>query len=703
MSYTEKTGSNQKPPEITANLEALKGIGPKSVEKFHKLGIFHPKDLLFHLPYRYEDRTKIKSLYNLRPGETALIRGEIVQSQIKLGRRRSLLVRITDGSRFFNLRFFYFSTYQEKSFLEGKEIYCFGEVRRGPESFEMVHPEYNFADSDKNMLSDHLTPTYPTTDGLSQKLLRNVIKQAVEQLASGQIHLTDLLPDSINKKLSLPTLAEAIIQLHEPNASSDTQALLNFRHPAQKRLIFEELLAHHLSLKQLRLHTKSFSAPSLNGKPILTNKFIKNLPFQLTTAQHRVIEEIFADLKNAQPMLRLVQGDVGSGKTVVAMATALQAISHGWQVAFMAPTEMLAEQHFENLQSWAKPLDISIGWLSGKVKGKQRNKTLDALKSGEIQLLVGTHALFQTDVHYSKLGFIIVDEQHRFGVHQRLALKEKSRQNIVPHQLIMTATPIPRTLAMTAYADLDISIIDELPKGRQTIDTIVLPDSRREQVIERVKDACQQGRQAYWVCPLIEESEALNCQAAENTAANLQQMLQGLQIGLVHGRMKSEQKSEIMAAFKQGDINLLVATTVIEVGVDVPNASLMIIENAERLGLSQLHQLRGRVGRGSTKSNCVLLFQGKLSQVGHERLSIMRETNDGFVIAERDLEIRGPGELLGTKQTGLLQLRVADINRDQYMFDKVEQAANIMIKETPENIAPIIQRWINQGLQYGNV
>ena len=402
-------------------------------------------------------------------------------------------------------------------------------------------------------------------------------------------------------------------------------------------------------------------------------------------------------------MLRLVQGDVGSGKTVVAMATALQAIANGWQVAFMAPTELLAEQHLENFINWAEPLNISIGWLSGKVKGKQRKSTLDALKTGQIQLLVGTHALFQDEVEYQKLGFIIIDEQHRFGVHQRLALKEKSQKDLVPHQLIMTATPIPRTLAMTAYADLDISIIDELPKGRQTIDTIVLPESRREQVIERVKDACEQGRQAYWVCPLIEESEVLNCQAAELTATNLQQTLTGLKIGLIHGRMKSEQKSEVMNAFKQGGIDLLVATTVIEVGVDVPNASLMIIENAERLGLSQLHQLRGRVGRGAIKSNCVLLFQGKLSQVGRERLSIMRETNDGFAIAERDLEIRGPGELLGTKQTGLLQLRVADISRDQYLFEQVEQAANIMIKNNPKNIKPLIQRWINEGLQYSNV
>ncbi len=701
MTYSEKTTLTTSP---LLALEKFKGVGPKSVQKFNKLGLFQAKDLLFHLPSRYEDRTKIKTLSSLKPGDTALIKGFIVQSEVKMGRRKSLLVRLSDNIRFFCLRFFYFSPYLEKSFEEGKEIICFGEIRRGPNALEMIHPEYHFTESGKTLISDHLTPTYPTTEGLQQKLLRSVINQALDQLKEGKLNLSDLLPCNIVGPLNLPSLEEAIIQLHEPGANSDTSALLNFRHPAQKRLIFEELLAHHLSLKQIRQHMQHFNAPTLKGKRELSQQFIKNLPFQLTNAQQRVIEDLATDLNQAKPMLRLVQGDVGSGKTVVAMAAALQAIAHDWQVAFMAPTEMLAEQHFENFKQWARPININIGWLSGKIKGKQRKVTLEALESGAIHLLVGTHALFQADVNYHKLGFIIVDEQHRFGVHQRLALKEKNQQQgLVPHQLVMTATPIPRTLAMTAYADLDISIIDELPKGRKIIETVVLPDTRRENVIERVNNACQQGRQAYWVCPLIEESEVLNCQAAENTAETLQQELSSLCIGLVHGRMKSEQKTDIMHRFKQGEIDLLVATTVIEVGVDVPNASLMIIENAERLGLSQLHQLRGRVGRGNTKSHCVLLFQGRLSRVGRERLSIMRETNDGFIIAERDLEIRGPGELLGTRQTGLLQLRVADIRRDQYLFTQVEHAANTMIKEKPENITPLIQRWINQGLQYGNV
>ncbi|HFE39581.1 MAG TPA: ATP-dependent DNA helicase RecG [Gammaproteobacteria bacterium] len=701
MSYSDKTP--QKPNPAMALL-SFKGVGPKSVQKFHKLGISQPVDLLFHLPSRYEDRTKIRNISELQPGESALVKGVIAQSQLKQGRRRSLLVRISDGSRFMSLRFFHFSSYQEKSFEPNKEIVCFGEVRRGPDSLEMIHPDYGFAASGKSLLSDHLTPTYSTTEGLPQKLLRDVISQALEQLKADQIELQNLLPNEQTKSKGLLSLKEAIIQLHEPQANSDTQALLNFQHPAQKRLIFEELLAHHLSLKQIRQRTQRFKAPKLADKQTLSQQFIDHLSFQLTTAQQRVINEILNDLKTARPMLRLVQGDVGSGKTVVAMAVALQAISQNWQVAFMAPTEMLAEQHYENFENWAASLGISIGWLSGKTKGRARKAALEALASGETQLLIGTHALFQADVVYHKLGFVIIDEQHRFGVHQRLALKEKTRDNnLVPHQLIMTATPIPRTLAMTAYADLDISVIDERPKGRQTIETVVVPDHRRDDVIQRVDNACKMGRQAYWVCPLIEESEALNCQAAENTANTLSGLLADLRIGLVHGRMKSEQKTAVMLSFKQGAIDVLVATTVIEVGVDVPNASLMIIENAERLGLSQLHQLRGRVGRGAIKSNCVLLFHGKLSQVGRERLSIMRETNDGFAIAERDLQIRGPGELLGTKQTGLLQLRVADIRRDQYLFTQVERVAEKMTRETPENIAPLIRRWINHGLQYGNV
>lgn len=695
---------NQKNIKLShSTLEDFKGVGPKSIQKFHKLGIFQPRDLLFHLPSRYEDRTRVQAIGNLKPGESALVKGVILQSKITSGRKNMLVVSITDGTHFLNLRFFYFSTFIEKSFPENEEIYCFGEIRRGINTLEMTHPEYQIAKEKNTLLSDYLTPTYPTTDGLSQKLLRSVINQAVNQLHTKRDALIDLLPAHITKQLNLPTLPEAITQLHQPDKCANTAELSHFQHPAQKRLIVEELLAHRLSLKQLHQNTHNIEAPKLH-KQNLSLQFIQNLPFQLTNAQFRVIDEIRADLNTQKPMLRLTQGDVGSGKTIVAMAAALLAIAHHWQVAFMAPTEMLAEQHFENFKKWALPLNIHVGWLSGKVKGKQRASTLEAIKTGQIDLLIGTHALFQKEVDYKKLGFIIIDEQHRFGVHQRLSLKEKSLNNaIIPHQLVMTATPIPRTLAMTAYADLDISIIDELPKGRQKIETVVMPDARRDEVITRVNEACQQGRQAYWVCPLIEESEVLNCQAAEKTAERFQLILTKLRIGLVHGRMKSEEKTQVMSQFKQGVIHLLVATTVIEVGVDVPNASLMIIENAERLGLSQLHQLRGRVGRGTIKSNCVLLFQGQLSKVGRKRLSIMRETNDGFVIAERDLEIRGPGELLGTKQTGLLQLRVADIVRDQHLFPQVEQAAEIMIKESPENIPLLIQRWINQGLQYGNV
>ncbi len=509
---------------------------------------------------------------------------------------------------------------------------------------EIVHPEYLLTNEKKNsLLQDKLTPVYPITEGVPQKSLRKIIDQAILKLSKESYSFNDLIPRQLIKPLKLPSLKNAIFELHNPSPTTDKSIFLNAKHPAQKRLILEELLAHHLSMRQLRSEVQSNSAPAFSSSSNLLDTFKAQLPFQLTNAQSRVIKEIQDNVCCSTPMLRLVQGDVGSGKTVVAMAAALQAVEADYQVAFMAPTEMLAEQHFENISNWTEKLDINTGWLSGKVKASQRKSTLEQLLIGEIQILVGTHALFQSEVKYQKLGLIIIDEQHRFGVHQRLALKEKGFGGGTPHQLIMTATPIPRTLAMTAYADLDLSVIDELPKGRQGIDTVVIPEQRREQIIQRVNEACNSGRQAYWVCPVI------------------------------------------------------------EVGVDVPNASLMIIDNAERLGLSQLHQLRGRVGRGSIKSSCVLLYQGKLSKVGKERLSIMRETNDGFAIAEKDLEIRGPGELLGTKQTGLLQLRIADITRDQYLFPIVEDLANKITTHYPENIQPLINRWLNHGLQYGNV
>ena len=697
MSHIESVCPNS---EITQ----LRGIGPKSAEKFHKLSIFTLNDLYFHLPYRYEDRTTVLPINQIQPGKASVIQGEIVNAQVKFGKRRSLVVRISDGTGFLSLRFFHFSKTQQQSLSTGQFIQCYGEVRRTINGLEIAHPEYTLSrDGDKQLTQDHLTPVYHITEGLHQASLRKLIEQALVFLSNNAPQFDDLLPTSILEKLNFPQLSDAVFQLHQPLAKTDTQQLINFKHPTQQRLVFEELLAHHLSLKQLREKTRILHAPTITYENSICEKFIASLGFELTSAQSRVIDEIKRDLNNNAPMLRLVQGDVGSGKTVVAMAAALQAINSGWQVALMAPTETLAEQHFQNLQQWATPLNIKTGWLTGKLKRSIRKENLEALASGEIQLLIGTHALFQEEVKYKKLGLVIIDEQHRFGVHQRLALKNKAADNIIPHQLIMTATPIPRTLAMTAYADLDLSVIDELPKGRQKIDTIVIPDSRRYEIIQRVNEACQQGRQVYWVCPLVEESELLDAQAAENTSDLLKQSLPDQRIGLVHGRMKSEEKSNIIKLFKTGDLNILVATTVIEVGVDVPNASLMIIENAERLGLSQLHQLRGRVGRGSIKSNCVLMYNGKLSKVGYERLSIMRETNDGFVIAEKDLELRGPGELLGTKQTGLLQLRIADITRDQYLFPQVENAAKTLLSEHPENVTPLINRWLKQGLEFGNV
>ena len=685
-------------------LTDFKGVGPKIVNKLKALGIESVIDLLFHLPSRYQDRTTIRSVRSLKPRDFALIQGRIVHAGVKLGKRRSLVVKMSDGSGLINIRLFHFSRSQENSFKADTEIQCFGEVRYGVNSLEMVHPEYVFPENSvKDLRENHLTPVYPLTEGVAQHTMRKIIAQALDLLRHGNLAFEDYIPTEITQALHLPDLSAALLKVHQPLDLTEVSSLMTFRHPAQIRLVLEELLAHQLSLKKLRTAVQRYPAPRLEAADELIKQFKQNLPFQLTKAQQRVSQEISSDVSQSTPMLRLVQGDVGCGKTIVAMMAALQAIHNGWQVALMAPTEMLAEQHFQNCTQWAEPLHIKTGWLSGKLKGKTRQQELENLKNGITQLAVGTHALFQTDVKYQKLGLIIIDEQHRFGVHQRLALKEKAQPGMVPHQLIMTATPIPRTLAMTAYADLDLSIIDELPAGRQPVDTVVIGENRRAEVIDRIYQACKAGKQAYWVCPLIEESEVLNCQAAEKTAEHLQQQLPTLRIGLVHGRMKSDEKSRIMSAFKNGEIHLLVATTVIEVGVDVPNASLMIIENAERLGLSQLHQLRGRVGRGSVKSNCVLMYSGNLSKTGKERLGIMRRSNDGFEIAEKDLELRGPGELLGTRQTGLVQLRLADLSRDQYLIPKVEQIAEQIIRKFPDCIDPLINRWLKEKLQYGNV
>ncbi len=680
----------------------LKNVGAKMAEKLAKLGIYHIQDLLFHLPLRYLDRTRISPIGSLQPNFHVVIEGEVVVSDVAFGKRRSLAVRVSDGSGTITLRFYHFNAAQQNNLKKGVRIRCYGEARRGKAGLELYHPEYQFVDESKPFKSEaNLTPIYPSTDGLTQVRWRQLMDQVIELLKNGR-GLDDLIPDALLKPFALPDLKSALLYLHLPPQLADVYELEAYQHPAQKRLIMEELLAHNLSLLTMRQEVKRELAPALPPSKHLVNSMLAQLPFTLTNAQVRVGQEIQNDLASGQPMLRLVQGDVGSGKTLVAAMAALTALEQGFQVAIMAPTEILAEQHLKNFSAWFEPLGLSIAWLAGKVKGKAREASLAAIKNGEAQLVVGTHALFQQDVEFHKLGLAVIDEQHKFGVHQRLALKEKGK-DLSPHQLIMTATPIPRTLAMSAYADLDTSVIDELPPGRTPVNTVAIDQARREEIMSRILNACQQGSQAYWVCTLIEESETLEAQAAEVTALELQAALPDLKIGLVHGRLKPTEKADIMAAFKAGELQLLVATTVIEVGVDVPNASLMVIENPERLGLAQLHQLRGRVGRGTAKSHCVLLYQAPLGQQGKKRIQAMRDTSDGFKIAEIDLEIRGPGEVLGTRQTGLMQMRIADLQRDGYLLDDIKQWAQMCEHNAPHISEPLIQRWLGDNARYGQV
>jgi len=680
----------------------LKGVGAALEEKLTRLGLATLQDLLFHLPLRYQDRTRIQPIGTLRPGDEAVIQGFVVSADIVPGKRRSLAVRLRDGSGLVTLRFYHFSAAQKNALKAGTELRCFGEARAGRTGLEFYHPEYRALADPEAPVEERLTPIYPATEGLTQTRLRGLCEQAVEILAR-QGGLRDWLPPGLQQRYQLMPLNDAVLYLHRPPTDADLHQLEASRHPAQQRLAFEELLAHHLSLQRLRQLQQRQGAPALKGDGQLTQRFMQQLPFALTGAQQRVVAEVARDIHKPTPMLRLVQGDVGSGKTVVAALAALQAIEAGYQAAVMAPTEILAEQHRLNFGTWLEPLGIELEWLAGRVKGKKRDEALARIRDGSARLVVGTHALFQDDVHFAELGLVVVDEQHRFGVHQRLALREKGRHDgRLPHQLIMTATPIPRTLTMSAYADLDCSVIDELPPGRTPVNTLLVADSRRPEVVERVRAACGEGRQAYWVCTLIEESEALQCQAAEGTAAELAAQLPELRIGLVHGRMKPKEKAAVMAAFKAHQLDLLVATTVIEVGVDVPNASLMIIENPERLGLAQLHQLRGRVGRGTAVSHCVLMYQNPLGLQSKERLRVMRETSDGFKIAEKDLEIRGPGEVLGTRQTGMMQFRVADLERDADLLYPIRSVAAEMQALT-EAADAIILRWLGRGVQYGSV
>ncbi len=684
-------------------LQSLKGVGPRMVERLAKLNILSLSDLLFHLPLRYQDRTCVRALGSLRPTEEVLVEGTVDLSEIKFGRRRMLLTQISDGTGCLLLRFFHFSNQQKDQLARGVRIRCFSEVRRGPQSLEMVHPEYQLgADIAALDGNDRLTPIYPVTEGLHQIGMRKLMAQLIERVAENKIQLDELLPEKLRAEKKMPSLKDALLYLHQPPVDTGVGDLQQAQHPAYQRLIFEELLGHYLSLRQLRYRMRAHLAPVLKAGDY-GRLFIKALPFSLTTAQQRVSAQIQKDLDQPQPMQRLVQGDVGSGKTVVAVLAALSAVEQGYQAVIMAPTEILAEQHFHNIEEWMSALDIRVTWLSGKLKAAQRRQALDELATGVTQIAVGTHALFQSEVNFSKLGLVVVDEQHRFGVHQRLSLREKGREgNRYPHQLIMTATPIPRTLSMAAYADLDVSVIDELPPGRKPVETVVIPESRRDEIVQRVHRACQQGKQVYWVCTLIEESEVLQCQAAEDTAEKLRVALTDVKTALVHGRMKSAEKEAVMQAFKQGEIDLLVATTVIEVGVDVANASLMIIENAERLGLAQLHQLRGRVGRGDQASACVLMYK-KLSQQARERLAVMRETSDGFEIARRDLALRGPGEILGTKQTGLMQLKIADLQRDQALVEEVAVIADELLENNPASAEALIKRWTGSAGRFAEV
>jgi ATP-dependent DNA helicase RecG len=682
----------------------LTGVGKRVAERLAHLGIHHVQDLLFHLPLRYQDRTRVYPIANVAPGDHVVIEGEVESVMIPKAGRTRLLCQLRDPSGRLRLRFFHANAQQRQTLQTGARLRCFGEVRRGTHGLEMVHPEYRLVSAELIApVEDNLTPIYPTTEGLSQLSFRRLTQEALKLLNTGAL-LQDILPPTLLQEFSFPTLSEALTFVHRPPADAPVDVLLEKQHISQQRLVFEELLAHRLSLLHLKRTFKLQEAFALEKRGVLRNKFLELLSFQLTNAQLRVVEEISQDLSQPHPMLRLLQGDVGSGKTVVAAFAMLQAIESGYQCVILAPTELLAEQHFLNFQKWFAPLGVETALLVGQMKTSARTQTLAAMAAGTVKVIVGTHAIFQRGVEFLNLALVVVDEQHRFGVQQRALLREKGmHENCFPHQLIMTATPIPRTLAMSVYADLDYSVIDELPPGRTPVTTTVISNSRRDEMCERVFEACTAGRQAYWVCTLIEESEVLECQAAEDTAAQMRARFPTLTIGLIHGRLKSVEKEQIMSAFKNAEINLLVATTVIEVGVDVPNASLMVIENAERLGLAQLHQLRGRVGRGALASHCVLIYQNPLSRLAKERLAVMRETTDGFKIAQRDLELRGPGEVLGTRQTGDVSLRIADLLRDDSLIPAVQSAADTLVKYHRLTIAPLIKRWLRDSVQYGHV
>jgi len=683
----------------------LTGVGIRLQEKLERIGIRVIQDLLFHLPHRYIDRTVLTPIGALCSGYNAYIQGEIEHTQVRYGKRRYLLCRVSDGTGAIAIRFFHFSKRQEKGLQRGLSIRCYGQIRRGPSSLEMIHPEYHvLRDICDDTLEKELTAVYPMTEGLQQARMRKLSEQALITLNNNNKNMSELLPEKILTKKKLPSLIDALNYVHRPPPNADIQSLVEGTHPAQQRLAFEELLAQQLSLLELRNELRTEHSPAFNLSTKFVPEYLKNLPFTLTDAQIQAHETISSDLNKTVAMLRLMQGDVGSGKTVVAALAALQAIEAGYQVAIMAPTELLAEQHYNNFLSWCGPLDINVIFLTGKLRKSIRDSVETQLQKEMPVIVIGTHVLFQNSIRFAKLGLIVIDEQHRFGVHQRLALLEKGQQHDkYPHQLIMTATPIPRTLTMTAYADLDHTVIDELPPNRKAINTSIISNDRREEIIERIKYITVKGRQVYWVCTLIEESETLQCETAIETADKLTEILNSIKVGLIHGRMKATEKESVMQDFKNNKIGLLVATTVIEVGVDVPNASLMIIDNAERFGLSQLHQLRGRIGRGNIKSDCVLIYQSPLSDLAKQRLEIMRTSSDGFLIAEKDLMLRGPGEVLGTRQAGIPEMRVANLMRDAHLLPEIQNTAKKLLINHPDKVKSLIHRWLRKSLTYSNV
>lgn len=746
---SSQTSANIAQTAVDLPVHVLAGVGSKIEGQLEQLGVQRLFDLLLHLPRDYEDRSRLVNISDLQDGQSALIEGQVTYVDNK---RSGMTVVIEDATGAIQLRFFKVYAGLAQTMTLGTQLRLFGEVKISRYGVQMAHPEYNVVSPGAPVVNTGLQPIYPTVKGLHKNKLRTLLKLALQTIHQQGLPISvfntsdweavnhlpaplptnsyglPVTPSASNTPVTSPSnpssqmpsntpswqhlsLFEALTLIHTPPMHTDIalqaaqlEQLKERTHPACQRLIVEELTAHQLSMLYRRKQLHQHKAPKCDTNSPLADKLLANLPFSLTGAQDRVVKEITSDMATSIPMLRLVQGDVGAGKTLVAALAACYALDSGWQVAVMAPTEILAEQHLINFKAWFEPLGIGVGWLAGKQTAKQRREALEAIAENEVQVVVGTHALFQESVVFAKLGLAIIDEQHRFGVEQRMALTDKGVADSTPHQLIMTATPIPRTLAMSAYGDMDTSIIDELPPGRTPITTVTIDRARRDEVIERIAANCKEGKQAYWVCPLVDDSSTLNAQAAEATFADLSERLD-IRIGMVHGKMKGAEKQAVMAAFKNGELDLLVATTVIEVGVDVPNASLMVIENAERLGLSQLHQLRGRVGRGSTKSFCVLLYQTPLSETGIERLNVLRGSNDGFVIAQKDLQLRGPGELLGKRQTGNVGYYVSDLSRDENLLMIASHLAKRLINDDSRKteVTQLIHRWMPEASKYTNV